>query len=176
MTIDELLRLYSKNFVIQKLIKQHNQMSLLNPGSVNTLRINSLLINHGVEILTAVVRIGAIDSKVDNTTQGGIWCPIKDGGLLGKKGYNKQMDYVLETESKIVLKDFRIPNFDRIIDEVKKLHMLVPYFKYISWDLAINSSGDPVLIEFNVRAPGIDGQAVNGPVFGKFTDKILNNI
>ena len=175
MTIAELIKLYNKDFIIQKLISQHSKMSSLNPSSVNTLRIVTLLIKDEVEFMQGVVRIGGIDSRVDNTSQGGIWCKIKAGGILSERGYNKSLNSVLETDSKIKLKDFVIPDYDKIIKEVKNLHKQIPYFRFVSWDFAIDSSGEAVLIEYNVRAPGIDGQFTHGPIFKKFTSEILNN-
>lgn len=173
-SVDNLIQSFNKDFIIQKFITQHEKMSLLNPTSINTIRITSLLINDEVEILGRVVRIGGIYSRVDNTSQGGIWCKIKGGGILSERGYNKLLNSVLETDSKIKLKDFVIPNYDKIIKEVKILHKQIPYFRFVSWDFAIDSTGETVLVEYNVRAPGIDGQFIHGPLFGKFTSEILN--
>ena len=104
----------------------------------------------------------------------GCWARLR-GSILSERGYNKSLNSVLETDSKIKLKDFVIPDYDKIIKEVKNLHKQIPYFRFVSWDFAIDSSGEAVLIEYNVRAPGIDGQFTHGPIFKKFTSEILNN-
>ena len=51
---------------------------------------------------------------------------------------------------------------------------IAPYFKIISWDIAVNKSNMPVLIEYNPYKQGIDIQMATGPLFGKFTDEILD--
>lgn len=174
LTIHDLIKLYDKDFIIQKLIKQHKQMSLLNSSSVNTLRFVTLLINGGIEILATNIRIGGRESRVDNASQGGIWCKIKKNGCLSEKGFSKSLNFVLETDSKIKLKDFKIPNYVKAIEEVKRLHVQIPHFRFIAWDLAVDSSGEIVLIEYNVRAPGIDSQVTGKPIFNKFTNEILS--
>lgn len=49
--------------------------------------------------------------------------------------------------------------------------------KMISWDLAINESGDPVLIEANFSYGQLDfHQMCNGPLFGETTEEVLNKV
>ncbi|RLD86031.1 MAG: hypothetical protein DRJ07_01765 [Bacteroidetes bacterium] len=176
LSIKDFLKLYDKNFSIQGFIRQNRQMNLLNPSSVNTLRIVSLLMDNEVDILTSVCRIGAIGGKIDNISQGGLACRISSNGLLSEKGYLKSGRSVLETGTEIKLKDFKIPNFNKIIKEVQSLHKQIPYFKLISWDLAIDDKGEIILIEYNVRSQEILGlQFFNGPLFGVHTDKILSS-
>ena len=62
-------------FVAQEVLKQSAFMTALNPASVNTVRITSLLYKKEVYILAALVRIGTMGSHVDN------WC--SGGSLLG---------------------------------------------------------------------------------------------
>ena len=56
---------------------------------------------------------------------------------------------------------------------VRSMHIKVPYFKIISWDIAINNFNLPVFIEYNTYNQGLEIQIPNGPLFGKFTDEIL---
>ncbi len=175
LSVENLIKLYKDNFIIQEFLEQHEQMSLLNPSSVNTIRSTTLLINDKVEVLRDVVRIGGKGSMVDNLSQGGIWCVIKSDGRLREKGYFEFGDYILETDSKVKLEDFEVPNYQKIKADIEYLHKQTPYFRVISWDIAIDSKGDAVLIEYNVRGQGIFGQYAHGPLFRKFTDEILNS-
>ncbi len=172
-TIDEIVKLYGKNFIIQNYMIQHDLMNKLNPDSLNTLRIQTLFINNKIELVTSIVRIGGKGSKVDNISSGGIFCNIDEDGFLDEFGYDLNGNFVYKTDTKVILNGFRVPNFEEIIRKVKTLHQQVPYFRIISWDIAIDKIGDPVLIEFNIFSQYIDHQYATGPLFGKFTNEIL---
>ena len=63
------------------------------------------------------------------------------------------------------------------VELVKKAHPLVPHFRSVSWDIAIVADGTPTLIEANLCRGGIDLlQLNNGPLFGKDTKKILDEV
>jgi len=68
-----------------------------------------------------------------------------------------------------------IPNFNEIKEEVKTFHKRISYFRMVSWDIAIDTNRDVVLVEFNVKGQGIGNQFATGPLFGEFTDEILEN-
>jgi len=172
-TLEEFLDQYDENFIIQNYLEQHPRMSILNPTSVNTLRIQTLLIHNRVEVLVSFVRIGNKESMVDNISDGGLMCTINQEGLLNRIGYNGKGEPFLETDTHIKLEEFEIPNYTYILGEVKKMHLKIPYFKLISWDIAIDQIGDPVLIEYNIFSQGINFQHTTGPLFGKFTREIL---
>lgn len=58
------------DYVVQVIIKQHVGLNRVHEKSINTIRISSLLMEDGVHILSAVLRMGAGDAKVDNATAG----------------------------------------------------------------------------------------------------------
>ncbi len=54
---------------------------------------------------------------------------------------------------------------------------MVPHFRSVSWDVAITSEGEAVLIEGNLCRGGIDLlQLSNGPLYGDDTKKILDEV
>lgn len=60
---------------------------------------------------------------------------------------------------------------------VTQLHEKLIYFDLVSWDLAIDDAGNPLVIEINLKDQGISShQVVNGPLFGEFTDQVLEQI
>ncbi len=174
LSFESLINLYENNFILQEFLEQHEQMSLLNKSSINTIRSTTLMINDKVEILRDIVRIGGKGSPVDNASQGGIWCVIKPDGTLREKGYYDPGEFVLETDSNLKLEGFEIPNYQKIKAVIKNLHKQIPYFKIVSWDIAINKKGEAILIEYNVQGQGMDGQYAYGPLFREFTDEILD--
>lgn len=166
---------YDKNFIIQQRVEQHEQMNLLNPTSLNTLRVLSY--RHGDEILTlyAVVRIGRLGKNIDNETAGGINADIDfSTGCIHECAYGTPSEKkIMQTDCGTVLKGFRIPAFDKVIVNVKKLHMRLPYFNLVGWDWGIDAQGEPVLIEWN-RCPDLS-QTAHGPAFGDMTEMIIKD-
>ena len=64
-----------------------------------------------------------------------------------------------------------------IIKQAKELHAQLPYFKLISWDLALDFDNEVVLIEFNIRWQEINSHQIsNGPLFNEYTDSVLEGI
>ncbi len=173
LTLEQLLRKYDKNFIIQELFIQHKQMSLLNPDSVNTIRFKTLYVNEKIVNLYSVVRIGSKGAKVDNTSQGGFFCKIDKNGILVEKGFYGSGIHTLKTETGIILKDFQIPNYFQIKSKVLELHKQIPHFKMISWDITIDENEEATLLEYNVLGQGFSEEF--GPMFYEYMDEILSN-
>src|SRR5690625_701624 len=56
--VEDILFYLKKDYVIQEIVEQHELLKKLNPTSLNTIRITSLLHNNQVSILTSHLRIG----------------------------------------------------------------------------------------------------------------------
>jgi len=166
---------YGKNFQIQKRLKQHERMNMLNPTSVNTIRI--LTYRSGMEILHiySVVRIGRKGQIIDNQCAGGISAIIGEDGKLGKYAYGGYTENdVLKTDTGTILEGFEIPSYRNALETVKRLHYQLPFFNLIGWDVAIDEEGDPVVIEWNIYT-GLS-QSAFGPGFGKYTERIIREL
>ena len=172
-SLEQLFKLYFKDFVVQEFLEQSEILKSLNPSSLNTLRIVSYLNQDGVHIVSSVLRIGKPGSATDNFSTGGLFCGILSDGNLKGKGYNPNGYAVTETATGVILKNIKIPNYMKVQDMVKSMHYIVPYFKIISWDIGISKDDLPFLIEYNTHRQGIDLQIASGPLLGKFTDEVL---
>lgn len=62
---------YNGNFVIQRILKQHIFLNRFNKKALNTIRVLSFLYNGQVHILSAFLRIGGENSRLDNVSSGG---------------------------------------------------------------------------------------------------------
>ncbi len=167
-----------KDYVIQKIIRQHPELDKVHDKSINSIRIVSLLMPEGVFILSSNLRMGIGDNRIDNVTAGGISCGILEDGSLKEyaTAYYSGERFDKHPQG-LVFKGFRIPSYDKAIDLVKRAHPLIPHFRLVSWDLAIDVSGEPVLIEANMRKGGINlNQFNNGPLFGDLTDRVLDEV
>lgn len=175
LTIEQVFKKYSKNFIIQECIKQHEKMAALNPTSVNTIRVLSYRSGMEVLIIYSVVRIGRKGQVIDNQSAGGISTTITKDGKLGKVafgGYSE--DNILTTDTGVVLEGYEIPSYDKAIEMVKRLHLKLPYANIVGWDVAINEDGNPVLVEFNTN-PGLSQSAFKSGM-GEYTERIIREL
>lgn len=168
----------SLDYVVQKVIKQHPDLSKIHASSINTLRIVSILLDDGVHILSSNLRMGTGIERIDNVTAGGISCGIKDDGSLKMMASEYYSGVMMECHPQgTVFNGFKIPSYDKAIEMVKKSAPTIPHFRLVSWDIAIDENGEPVLIEANMRKGGINlNQFNNGPLFGDLTDRILSEV
>ena len=166
------------DIVVQKPLKQHPAFAAFNPSSVNTIRVVTLLSEDGVKVYSSVLKTGEKGSKVDNGTSGGMTVGITGDGKLRKyarKVSGEQFDR--HPASGVVFENYELPCFDAVLELVKKAHPLVPHFRLVSWDVAVDENGDAVLIEANLAKGSINlHQLNNGPLFGEDTKKILDEV
>lgn len=167
--IDE--RLANQQFIVQEVIRQSEQLSKLNPTSVNTIRVISLLIGGRVEILSSIVRVGAKGSCVDNYHQGGDTRPIDSNGYF--KGYlMKPEGFSTEDRDGNTLSKDKVLGYEKVIQEIKRVHPRFPHERWIGWDFAIDENHDPVFIELNCFAG--ENQREDGPSFAHVTEEFLD--
>ena len=176
--LEKTLRPIEGDIIVQKALKQHPELNKLNASSVNTVRILSLLTESGVKPYSAIVRMGIGGARVDNASSGGITCGVEWDGHLKPVAYSdngKRFD--IHPTSGVKFDSITIPSFDRAVELIRKIHVRLPHFKLLSWDIAIDEYGDPVLIEVNLKYGALDfHQLNNGPLFGDDTIKILNEV
>lgn len=168
---------YNKNFICQETIKQHKDLSSLNPDCVNTIRVMSLLYNNKVYNVSCVIRVGDRNTTYLKTVKGnvtqGIGLEVLENGRLAKKGIYKSGKWIEDDYYGNKLSSHIVPSMKKIQDLTKEIHIRVPHFKCIGWDFSVDVNGNPVLIELNV-SPGINVQLMTGkPVFGKLTPIVL---
>ena len=176
------------DYVVQKMIEQNAELDKVHKGSVNCIRITSVLFPDGVHILSAVLRMGFGNSKVDNATAkdnaffDGMSCGIDENGCLKKYAHGYTTGKICEKHPDgLVFEGFKIPSFDKAIELVKKAHPLIAHFRLVSWDIAIDKDGEAVLIEANMRKGGVNfHQFNNGPIFAgggtDLTSKVLDEV
>lgn len=159
-----------KNYIVQHFIKQNVVLNNLNPDSVNTVRILSLLWNGEVYIIASLLRIGEKGKEfVTCSTE----CRgIKKDGKLDTISHDVNLYVKKDLEDNIVL-----PNYSEIIDYIKAKHKELSYFSIIGWDFAIDVNDNPILIEVNTNWPGIETkQCLYGPLFGELTDEVMEYV
>lgn len=165
------------DLIIQSMVQQHPFFESIHPTSLNTLRIVTLILEKEPILLSTMLRMGRSGSKVDNYTAGGVICPVDKQGFLFPKAVQKNQSVITSHPDGFVFAGKRIPYFDSIIDEAKRLHLRVPYFKLVSWDFSVSVEGKPLLIEGNYPSSQLDLHQLNiGSIFGEHTDKVLSEV
>ncbi len=151
-TVDQLKEKLKGQYLFQERIVQHPKMAGLHPASVNTIRM--ITFNNGgkVDVLSAVIRIGARGKNVDNWASGGIIVAIDiQTGKLAKEGKFKVAYGGRATQhpdTGIIFEDFEIPFFKESIELTCRLHSYFYGIHSIGWDIGITANG-PVFIEGN---------------------------
>lgn len=175
-SVKSLFDSYKDYYIVQERVQQHEQMSQLNPTSLNTLRVMTYRDGNDVFVLYMVVRIGRMGECVDNETAGGIKADVdlSTGTILECAYGNYKEPKMYQTDSGAVLKGYQIPAFEKVIAFVKQLHTRLPYFNLIGWDIAVDAAGEPILIEWN-RCPDLS-QVAHGPAFGEMTEEIFKRV
>jgi hypothetical protein len=171
----EILQSYS--FVVQKILKQHPQLSAIHASSVNTIRIMTLLTNNEIHVLKPILRMGINNNFVDNASSGGIISGINPDGRLQPYAFSYDGKKFTAHPQGFKFEECVIPSFNKAIDLVKRQAQRFPYFRMIAWDVAINELSEPVLIEANLKKGGLELiQYTHGPLFGDLTDNVLHEV
>lgn len=178
LNIDWLENRFGSDFIIQDAIKQSSYMEQFNEKSVNTLRMHVYRSVRTGEphVIGTVLKIGVSGSVVDNVVSGGGFVGVNHLGILDKKVFTRNNEAV-ECFNKIdfFVNTFQIPNYDKICSFAKGVSKNVPYHHSHAMDIALDENNNPVLIEVNYRSMGIDlYQQTSTPVFGKFTDEVID--
>ncbi len=158
-----------KNLILEEVIIQHPDMAKMNPNSVNTLRIITMLDRMGrVHIIDTLAKFGGSGGCISNTFGGGVCCHVdRETGIVDGKGHDIHgLRLFRHPVSGVVIPGYRIPRWSGIIEYVIKLAKVVPSARYIGWDIVVLEN-DYDVIEGNIH-PGQDFQACNG--YGRWND------
>ena len=164
------------DWIIQHPVIQHEAMADLHPHSVSTIRIVTLRMGTEISAVSSIVRIGAGESRVANVSaSNGIAVGIQRDGRLRDFGCNHKLQRLTEhPDRKYALDQVVIPSFGLVQTTCIELHQTIPELDLISWDMAIDQRGSPVVLEFNIRRQDINyNQVCNGPVLGPYIDEVL---
>ena len=172
----EQFAVYGMNFIVQKKIRQHEKMNLLNPTSLNTLRIFTYRgLDKKVHYLSGKTffRIGGKGACKDNGSAGGWLCGVDDGGNACHTLFKFKTMQVGALATETGCDGFVVPSFLNAVNVCVRSHNKLPYFDLVGWDIAIREDGEPVFIEINTL-PSVEGpQIVSGPFLDEYMDEIM---
>ncbi|MBE7039418.1 MAG: hypothetical protein E7398_01675 [Ruminococcaceae bacterium] len=171
------LEFSKKNYVIQKVIKQHKALSCLNESSVNVCRMETIFIDGEVHVITAALRIGGVgsftDNNISNDGKGMIIIGVDENGKLRKRGYYSCGLSTTCNPAGIEFEGYTLPGYDKMIEIAKKGHQLYPRVRFVGWDFCVDEQGEVICMEYNIKGPGVlYYQYANGSLLGKHTQKV----
>lgn len=152
----ELQSIVSDNkFILQQRVEQTHALAYLYPHSLNTLRIVTVYNRETsqIDLLTAVMRIGADYHRVDNWAAGGLIVGVDTNtGCLTKYGFYKPTIKVEKCthhpNTHVEFIGYKIPYFEDAVAACKRFHSYFPDIHSVGWDVAITDDG-PCFIEGN---------------------------
>ena len=144
--------LETKRYLVEEKATQIEELKKIHPTSINTMRVVTL---NGY-VVAAYLRMGNKNNFVDNFNSEGLVAPINiETGVLDYVAIDKKMNIYKEHPiSKITIKGFQIPNWDKVKKFSEEVAKEVPELGYVGWDVSQNEKG-PYLIEAN-EFPGHD--------------------
>ena len=141
-----------QGYIFQEALVQCEKMNELNPCSINTMRVVTVMKDGEVSVLTKLLRVGTQKTgNVDNWAAGGLAIGIQNDGYLKDYGFYKPkfgQKVNVHPDTGIVLSEFEIPFFEEATALVCKAHKTLYNIHSIGWDVAFTKDG-PVLIEGN---------------------------
>jgi len=177
-TLKDLKLQYGYNYLIQRVIKQHDTMAKPHPNSVNTLRMATFRWKGKIHNLYTFARFGHSGNIKDNAGAGGLVVGVKNDGTFMDYGVVRSKIVHEHPTTNIRITEFgRVPNMSEVNKFVRELHENILLQNYVAWDIAINQDGKPIFIENNFYGGSwINQVALNQSMFGDLTDEILQFI
>ena len=134
--------------IIEEVLINHEKLQYFNETSLNTIRIVTVNNNGKPDVLTAVLRVGAKGSYVDNMCQGGSSARIDlETGKLDSPFYAYKTKRCNNTNDFNAV-GYQIPMWEEVKRLVVNAAKVIPQIGIVSWDVAITPD-EPVLVEEN---------------------------
>lgn len=150
---DQLIASY-KQFCVEEILVQHYDMALLNPDTVNTIRVITMRDQSGhISIPMANIRIGRTGQCVDNFCAGGMTAAIDlKNGCVSSLAFDKEnKEYRIHPDSHVQILGFQIPEWEEVKHTAIAASKKLPKARYIGWDITILEDGRVAIIEGNHR-------------------------
>lgn len=152
-------------WLLEEVLVQHAEMAALNPDTLNTIRVFSMVNDQGeVNVPLANVRIGRAGACVDNFCSGGMGARVDvNTGIVSTAAFNKKMEtYSVHPDTQCPILGHQIPEWEKVVELVKSCAKRLPGLRYIGWDVAIKEDGTVCLVEGNHNAGSFIHQVAAG--------------
>lgn len=170
-------RVFGVNFIIQEVLEQSDFMNQFCDTSVNTIRVAVYrsVNSDKSEVINSIVRIGRKGSLIDNAHAGGVFVGVDENGRISKYCCTQYGEHIGSFNGvDFSNNSFMIPNYEKVKIFSRMVTDALPHMHLIALDIMLDKKGEPVLVEYNLRAFSLWlFQFTNGSAFGKYTDEII---
>lgn len=139
-------------YLVQKQFIQHGFSHDVNPNTLNTLRVFTMLspITKKAFVACAVHRFGRSNAFVDNIAKEGLLCPIdvEKGTIEYAVIYptNAELCKVIShPDTGVQIAGVKIPNWEKVIRLCETLAMQIPFMPLCGWDIVL--SGEDIFVQ-----------------------------
>ncbi len=145
-------------FIMEEPIEQGNEMAILHPQSVNTIRIVTILTgnspkNYKVIHYSPFLKAGRGENFVDNAGSGGVICGISLDGTVTTDGIDELTNtYKEHPDTHIAFKGLKLPKFEEALELTEAAALRYTENRYVGWDLAYTKEGKWIIVEGNCFA------------------------
>lgn len=156
-SIEKIIQGYGTDFIIQERLKECEDWAVLNPSSLNTVRIITYRVSGEIHATDAIMRIGRNGSYLDNAHAGGMYIAVNKDGTLHKYAqvYGFGNRYDKHPDSGIEFGNHKISHMSKVREAALKLHRCLPSIGFVNWDFIVNDEGDVVVIEANLSCGSV---------------------
>ena len=138
--------------LVEEVIEQGEEMALLHPASVNSVRMHTINLGDGdIRLWYPFIRIGVGGNFISSASTGGIIASINVGtGMVETTGYDKLAKTTdVHPDTHITIKGIKIPRWRQLCDKAFELSERLPTLRYIGWDFAYDKDGEWIVMEGN---------------------------
>lgn len=172
---DELGLDAGREWLVEAYLPQHPAMAVLNPTSLNGLRIwVRRYPDRPALIITAYARIGRAGMYVDEATSGGIVAPVDlDSGrlLAARDAYAERRIYRRHPDHDVMIEGHQVPLWPQAQTLAKTVLRVFPMLTFAGLDVAFTPDR-PVIVELNV-SPDREAAAYTGCATRRFFKDVL---
>jgi len=140
----------------EEIIQQHDGLNAIWPGSINTVRMVTILKDGKAHVVAAYLRVGNGPRPVDNFNNGGMVVPLdRETGIIQCAARDKAGNlFECHPGTGTKFAGTQVPMWAEINELLQGAAQVVPSVRYVGWDVAVTPDG-PCLVEGN-HYPGHD--------------------
>ena len=130
-------------FVLEELIEQGSETSLIHPTSVNSCRVATFTIDGVVYILGVTWRIGSGKSIKDNAGSGGMYASVDPtSGIVVTDAIKYNGEHIIiHPDTGIRISGYQLPAWNEAIKLVREMAIHINGTTLIAWDIAYSVKG-----------------------------------
>ena len=144
-----------KGVLVEELIEQGEEMAILHPASVNSVRMYTINQGDGdIRMWYPCVRIGAGGNFITAGAEGCILAGINIcTGIVDSPGFDELGRTIIDhPDTHIPIQGIRIPRWRQLCQKAIEMAERVPTLRYVGWDFVYDKDKEWIVMEGNENA------------------------